>query len=114
MPARSTGHFRHDHKYAIAGVGPERAFHFRDDEDRLTGAVASSLPELETELGRCSRSTLRHHLPRHDLSRWVADVFHDPPLAGALRDVEARLRPDSDDPAVEAMRTALVGSLRQR
>jgi hypothetical protein len=114
LARRSTSHFRHDHKYGLAGVGIERAFHFRDDKDHLTGAIARSLSELETELHRCPASTLRHHLPRHDLSRWVAEVFHDPPLADALHDVEDRFGSETGDPAMSTVRADLVRSLRQR
>jgi hydroxymethylpyrimidine pyrophosphatase-like HAD family hydrolase len=114
LAPRMTSHFRHEHKYAQEGVGSERAFHFRDGADHLTGATAASLTELETELRGCSRSTLRHHMARHDLSRWVADVFHDPPLAAALENAEDGLEDDSPDAAVERARSDALRSLRER
>ena len=86
---RSTRHLRHEHKYGTIGVTDGRAFHFRDDRDRLSGAVAHSLGELRTEIARCPSGVLLHHLPRHHISRWVADVFGNDPLAKGLALIES-------------------------
>jgi hypothetical protein len=112
--ARETGHFRHEHKYSLAGTDGERAFHFRDRTDRLTGAVARNLNELEAELAGCSDAILRHHCPRHDLSRWVSEVFHDRTLAATLAGIEARVGPESSAVTVGSARLDLVGGLQER
>ncbi|HLI56773.1 MAG TPA: HAD hydrolase family protein, partial [Actinomycetota bacterium] len=88
---RVTPHLRHEHKYNLIGVQPERRFYFRDGADRLTGAVAGNLVELQAELDRCSPDVLRHHCPGHDISSWVAAVFREPDLAAELREAESAM-----------------------
>lgn len=66
-------------------------FHFRTEPDRLTGAVAANLAELEDQLIRCEPGVLRHHCFGHDCSRWVAAALHDQPLAANIATIEAQL-----------------------
>lgn len=114
VAARATDHFRHDHKYGAHGTGTERRFWFRALPDRLTGATAANLGELETELAHCDRDVLRHHAPRHDLSRWVAEVFLDQELAGRIRAAENGIGQDSPAAIVEAGRLTMLAALRFR
>ena len=112
--ARATPHFRHDHKYATVGASATARFYFRDAPDHLTGATAGNLADLEAILAACGRAVLRHHCPRHDLSRWTVDVFHDDVLGGTLRQAEDRVKEDSPAAVVEAARLDLLGALQSR
>jgi hypothetical protein len=114
LGARSTTHFRHEHKYAVSGMATDRRFWFRDGPDHLTGSTAANLGQLEAELAHCDRAVLRHHAPRRDLSRWVAEVFHDPQLAAGLEAAERTIDARSPTAVVEAGRLALVATLRAR
>ncbi len=111
---RTTGHARHEHKYAAGGLSPERRFWFRTQPDRLTGAVAGNLGELKAELAHCERGVLRHHAPRHDLSSWVAHVFLDQELAARIYSAEEDIEPDSPAAIVESGRLAILAALRSR
>jgi hypothetical protein len=111
---RVTPHLRHEHKYDQTGVEPAHQFHFRTEPDTPTGAVAANLSELEAELAGCDEGVLRHHCPGHDLSHWVADVFHDGPLAASLAAAEAALTRRSPGAVVEQVRLALIAALQDR
>jgi len=112
--ARVTPHLRHEHKYDQAGVEPARQFRFCTEPGTPTGAVAANLTQLEAELARCDEAVLRHHCPGHDFSRWVADVFHERPLAASLASAETSLLPQSPAAVVEQGRLALIAALQDR
>ena len=111
---RATPHLRHVHKYDRLPLDRERSFHFRAGRDEPTGARAGNLAELEDEIARCERAVLRHHCPHHDISRWVADVFHDGDLADDLAAIEASVDARSPVAAVEQARLRLVRVLQVR
>jgi hydroxymethylpyrimidine pyrophosphatase-like HAD family hydrolase len=111
---RVTSHLRHEHKYDQTGVEPAHRFQFRTEPDGPTGAVAANLAELEAELSGCDEGVLRHHCPGHDFSRWVADVFHDGPLAADLAAAEAAIAPRSPGAVVEQARLTLITALQDR
>ncbi|HEU5001780.1 MAG TPA: HAD hydrolase family protein [Actinomycetota bacterium] len=111
---RVTPHLRHEHKYCLVGVDAGRRFYFRDGADRLTGAVAGNLMELQGELDRCSEDVVRHHCPSHDFSNWVANVFRDQALAAELFAAESTMQADSPEAVVQAARIRLVTALRLR
>ena len=108
---RITAHHRHDHKYAVGRLAPDRRFHFRESPDQLAGYTAGSLAELETVLATCGRSVLRHHLPLHDISIWVRDIFGYRDLASRLREVEGTVEGDSPAAVVEGARAKLIAAL---
>ena len=108
---RVTAHRRHDHKYAVGRLAPDRRFHFRESPDQLAGYTAGSLAELETVLATCGRSVLRHHLPLHDISHWVRDIFGYRDLANRLREVEGTVEGDSPAAVVEGARAKLIAAL---
>ncbi len=114
MGVRSTPHLRHEHKYEYSGVDRDHQFYFRTEGDRLTGAVAANLAELEDQLIRCERGVLRHHCSGHDFSRWVTGVFHDELLATELAAAEAQLSVRSPAAIVEQVRLVLVAALQAR
>jgi hydroxymethylpyrimidine pyrophosphatase-like HAD family hydrolase len=89
LAPRTTAHHRHWHKYALGGVAWNRRFYFRSGPDRLTGATAGSVEELERELRGCDEAVISHHSRNGDLSRWIALVLRDPPLASAVSVIEA-------------------------
>lgn len=89
---RDTAHLRHWHKYSTGRLEWERRFHFRADWDTPTGRAAGSVGELERELLVCSEAVISHHSRHGDLSRWIAEVIGDPPLAAQVSAIEARLR----------------------
>jgi hypothetical protein len=98
----------------MVGTDADRRFYFRAAPERLAGATAANLSELETELARCERAVLRHHCQLHDFSRWVANVFHDRPLAETLRPIEATIGAASPAAVVEAGRLELIAALQAR
>jgi len=112
--ARSTAHLRHEHKYDQVGVEPAHRFCFRTEPGTLTSVVAANLADLEAELASCDEGVLRHHCPGHDFSRWVADVFHDGPLAANLATAEASVSRRDPAAVVEQARLALIAALQDR
>ena len=114
MGARVTTHLRHQHKYDRAGVEPAHRFQFRTSPGTPTGTVAANLADLEAELAGCDEGVLRHHCPGHDFSRWVADVFHDGPLAADLAAAEASLTRLGPAAVVEQVRLTLIAALQDR
>jgi hydroxymethylpyrimidine pyrophosphatase-like HAD family hydrolase len=112
--ARVTSHLRHEHKYDQAGVEPAHRFRFRTEPSTPTGAIAANLADLEAELGACDEGVLRHHCPGHDFSRWVADVFHEGPLAAGLAAAEDSLTSRSPAAVVEQVRLTLIAVLQDR
>ena len=108
---RITAHHRHDHKYAVGRLALDRRFYFRDLTDQLTGSTAGSLTELESVLVTCGRNVLRHHCPRHDMSRWVADILGYRELARRLGEAEGAIDSDSPAAVVEQARAKLTAAL---
>jgi hydroxymethylpyrimidine pyrophosphatase-like HAD family hydrolase len=84
---RITGHVRHRHKYLHADLPTERRFFFCGG-DGETGRSAGNLEEFKDELRVCPPGVLRHHVPRHDFSRWVLDVIQDSELGRRVRMIE--------------------------
>jgi hypothetical protein len=110
---RTTSHLRHDHKYGSIGVDPARRFHFRTTPDNLTGAVAANLAQLEGELARCDRGVLRHHCPKGDFSRWIAEVLRDEVfLAEQIATLETAVSPSSPAAVVDEERVHIIAVLQ--
>ena len=57
-----------------------------------------------------SSGVLDGHARRGDFSQWIADAFHDHPLASGIRKVEERYRVGE----VEGLRGELVKVIRDR
>jgi hydroxymethylpyrimidine pyrophosphatase-like HAD family hydrolase len=98
--SRVTEHRRHMRKYLQVSLPPNRAFHFRDRDDRVV-AVATNITDLQKILHDCSDGVLQHHARGRDLSKWVDGVFGDEDLSMALAAIESRLG-DHEIPVDEA------------
>lgn len=109
---RDTGHLRHWHKYSAGRLAWDRRFYFRTDWDTASGRTAGSIEELEHELAACSEAAIRHHSNHGDLSRWIAEVLGDPPLAAQVSAIETDLRDGTISTA--AARRALGEAIRSR
>jgi len=106
---RMTAHVRHRAKYLEVPMPSERAFHFTCN-GRNFGAPARTLKEFVRMQEQLPIEALEGHALRGDISRWIAKVFGDQPLAVALRQVERRFR----DGQVVALAEALNESIRMR
>jgi hypothetical protein len=69
-----------------------------------------TLQEFVSSLESVSSGVLNGHARRGDFSKWIADAFHDRPLASAIRKVEERYRHGQ----VEGLRGELLKVIRDR
>jgi hydroxymethylpyrimidine pyrophosphatase-like HAD family hydrolase len=104
---RLTPHVRHRQKYFDAPVAEAHAFVFTD---RLPMVRVRSFSDMVARLAELPAASLRAYCERHDVSRWVRDVFRDHLLAARLFEIERRAR--DDDP--RAVADALVQAIRAR
>ncbi len=88
---RLTSHVRHRSKYLEVSMKEGRPFVFTDNGTPV-GAAVKTLMEFVSALANCSPRVLDGHARRGDFSRWIADTFHDQPLALEIRNVEQRYR----------------------
>lgn len=102
---RLTPHVRHRQKYFDMPVAEGRAFVFTN------GAVepprARSFKDMAELLASVAPVAIRAHCERHDVSRWVKDVFRDGHLAARLYDIERRARLDDPHAVAEALAQAI-------
>ena len=85
---RISEHVRHQRKYAVTPLPPERRFYFCEKNQTGSAASAATLEEFRHRVGHIDSHTLEYHLARGDFSRWVAGVLTDRTLAGELARVE--------------------------
>jgi hypothetical protein len=90
LASRLTSHVRHRSKYIDVPVPSSRAFVFTDKGTPV--GSARTMNELIAAIGAIRRAVFDDHLRRHDLSRWLADVFGDHLLAAEVRGLEDRHR----------------------
>jgi DNA-binding IscR family transcriptional regulator len=100
--------------YQLAGVEAAERFYFEIEDDVTPRVVAANLPELEAAIALCGPEVLRRHCAERDLSRWIAGVFHNQPLADAIAATETQLSADSPTETVEQARMALIAALQAR
>jgi hydroxymethylpyrimidine pyrophosphatase-like HAD family hydrolase len=92
LAPRLTAHVRHRTKYVDMPVADAHAFIFA--EGGHSGPRARTLREFVGFLLQLPAERLTGHLQRHDLSRWIGDVFRDRPLALRIRTLESRIASD--------------------
>jgi hydroxymethylpyrimidine pyrophosphatase-like HAD family hydrolase len=92
LAPRLTSHVRHRTKYVDMPVAETHAFVFA--EGGHSGPRARTLREFVGFLGHLPAERLTGHLLRHDVSRWIGDVFRDRPLAFRIRTLESRIVSD--------------------
>jgi hydroxymethylpyrimidine pyrophosphatase-like HAD family hydrolase len=92
---RLTSHVRHRSKYLDAPVSDERSFVFTRGGE--PGQRARTLKEFMGLLVTLPADVVEGHVRRHDVSRWLADVFREPGVAATLRTIESRLGVDTID-----------------
>jgi hydroxymethylpyrimidine pyrophosphatase-like HAD family hydrolase len=106
---RLTAHVRHRAKYLEVPVADEHAFQFTINGKNL-GPPARTLKEFVHMQEQLPTGALEGHARRGDLSRWIAKVFGDQPLAVAIRDVEEQFRQGQ----VQDLSLTLVKPIRDR
>jgi len=89
LAPRLTSHVRHRHKYTDVPVPARHAFVFTR-RGVPTGQSARTLTEFAAIAAGCPPEDLEGHLQRHDVSRWIADIFRDRLLAAKVFALEER------------------------
>lgn len=106
---RLTAHVRHRSKYLDVPMQSGHEFVFTAD-GKPVGPPSRTLQQFVSSLGSVSSGVLDGHARRGDFSRWIAEVFHDHPLASDVRKVEQRHRLGY----VESLHSELVKAIRER
>lgn len=88
---RLTPHVRHRAKYLDVPIAEGKEFVFTDN-GKPVETPARTLKELVALMPASPPEVLDGHARRGDFSRWIAEVFHDHPLASDVRKVEQRYR----------------------
>jgi hypothetical protein len=101
LAPRLTSHVRHREKYLDMPVSDAHAFVFTDN-GRPT-ARARTLKDFMGLLATLPVDCLGGHIRRHDFSRWLADVFRDPPIAARIAALEDRAATDSPRDVADAI-----------
>ena len=105
---RLTTHVRHRTKYLDMPVADKQAFVFSSDAGPL--ARAHTLREFAGLITALPVRVVEGHLHRHDVSRWIGDVFKDGPLAARVRGLETGIE---SEPAA-ALAASISQTIRAR
>jgi hypothetical protein len=89
--ARLTSHVRHRAEYLDLPMVEGNEFVFTDNGKPI-GTPARTPKELASLMASSPPAVPDGHARRGDFSRWIADVFHDYPLASDVRKVQQRYR----------------------
>jgi hydroxymethylpyrimidine pyrophosphatase-like HAD family hydrolase len=108
LAPRLTHHVRHREKYVDIPVSEAHAF-VVTTAGRATGRRARTLRDLVAVLDETPAGELDGHLRCGDLSRWVADVFGDYPLAATIQALEQRCCREEYSDAAAAIASAVRG-----
>jgi hydroxymethylpyrimidine pyrophosphatase-like HAD family hydrolase len=106
---RLTSHVRHRSKYLDVPMPGGHEFVFTAD-GRPVGSPARTLQEFVSSLGTVPAGVLDGHARRGDFSQWIAEVFHDHPLASDIRKVEQRYRHGD----IKDLRGELIKAIQER
>jgi len=77
------------------------------DNGKTIGPPVRSLKEFVSLLASTPVASLGEHARRGDVSRWIANVFHDNRLASDVRKIEQRYRLGHLDDARQSMATLI-------
>jgi hypothetical protein len=88
---RLTPHVRHRVKYFDVSVGEGQGFVFTSN-GRAVETPARTLREFVSALTSLPAEVLDGHARRGDLSRWILDVFRDPPLSSRVHKLDEQQR----------------------
>ncbi len=105
LAPRMTEHVRHQHKYLDMPVAEQHAFVFTADGHPV--AHARTLKAVTGLLLTLPPSVVEGHVRRHDISRWISDVFRDHPLATYLYGLESRIAFDDVRQVSESVTQAI-------
>ena len=106
---RLTAHVRHRSKYLDVPMRSGSEFVFTMN-GKPVGSPSRTLQEFVSSLESVSPGVLDGHARRGDFSRWIAEGFHDHPLASDVRKVEQRYRLGY----IENLQVELVKTIRER
>jgi len=87
IPTRGE-HRRHNRKYAVGELGPDRSFYFRGPDGKLNLRAQNLIVFLQMADG-VGDDTWEHHRKRGDYSRWFEHGIKDQDLAREARRIEA-------------------------
>jgi len=106
---RLTAHVRHRSKYLDVPMPSGHEFVFTSDGGPVV-TPARTLQEFVTSLAGVPVGVLDGHARRRDFSKWIAEVFHDHPLASDISKVEERYRLGQ----VKDLRGELIKAIQER
>lgn len=95
---------RHQRKYAVGELGPDKSFYFRGRSGALNLRAHNLALFLQMADG-LDPETWRYHLERNDYSTWLRDAVKDSELADEVRQIEDR--PDEADLSRALVRKAI-------
>jgi HAD superfamily hydrolase (TIGR01484 family) len=84
---------RHQRKYAVGELGPDKSFYFRGPSGALNLRAHNLQLFLQMADG-VDPETWRYHLERNDYSTWLREAVKDADLAAEVQEIEAQSTPD--------------------
>ena len=110
---RLTRHVRHREKYSDLDVATGHEFVFTENGKSM-GSPARSLRQFAASLQSHAANSLGDHARRGDFSRWIANEFHDYPLASDVRKVEQQYRLNHLSDVRQPIVALIPGAIRAR
>ena len=86
---------RHQRKYAVGELGPDKSFYFRGPSGALNLKAHNLALFLQMADG-IDPETWRFHLERNDYSTWLREAVKDSELADEVFAIESHVTPDAD------------------
>jgi hypothetical protein len=87
---------RHQRKYAVGELGPDKSFYFRGPSGALNLRAHNLALFLQMADG-LDPETWNFHLGRNDYSTWLREAVKDTELADEVLQIEAELDDDPDE-----------------
>jgi hypothetical protein len=89
---------RHQRKYAVGELGPDKSFYFRGPGEALNLRAHNLALFLQMADG-VDPETWMYHLERNDYSTWLREAVKDDQLAEEVREIERMGDPPDDSRA---------------